>query len=160
MLPLQLCCPRIHDHNALDHITQFAHITGPGILHKNVSGVICNFPGPATVARREFFEEVLDQKRNVLNPFPQWRNIKGNHVQPIEEIFAKVAARALFFEILVCGGDYPHIDRDRLSSPDRRESLLVQCAQHLGLSLQTHVPDFVQEQRASIGAFKRPDLLG
>ena len=68
--------------------------------------------------------------------------------------------RNFLFQILVGGGDDPHVHRDRLGSADRGEALFVERAQDFGLRLQAHVADFVQEQRAAIGLLELAVLIG
>ena len=46
------------------------------------------------------------------------------------------------------------------SSPTRSEAAFVQRAQHLGLRLQAHVADFVEEQRAAVGLLELAFLVG
>ena len=48
----------------------------------------------------------------------------------------------------------------RLRAADRREQLIVERAQHLGLGLEAHVADFIEEERAAVGALERAALLG
>jgi hypothetical protein len=38
--------------------------------------------------------------------------------------------------------------------PDRLDHLLLQRAQHLGLRLEAHVADLVEEDRAAVGGFE------
>src|SRR6185437_13264482 len=77
----------------------------------------------------------------------------------IEEVFAKVSASDLLFEILVGRGNQPDINCDRVTGSHRRKTLLVECSQHLGLRLQAHIANFIEEERASVRAFEGPSLL-
>ena len=63
---------------------------------------------------RPFSQELLDQQGNVLLAVAKRRNKKGDDVETVEEVFAKVAAGDLFFEILVGGGDDANVDVDRV----------------------------------------------
>ena len=40
MFAFKAQCRRVHDHNALNHVTQFSHIAWPGITHQRVNRVI------------------------------------------------------------------------------------------------------------------------
>ena len=44
--------------------------------------------------------------------------------------------------------------------PTGREHLVVEGAEHLGLGLEAHVADFVEEERSAVGAFEGAALLG
>ena len=91
------------------------------------------------------------EQRNVFFALAQRRHEKRNHVEPVEKILAKIAARDFLFQILVGRGDHADVDRDRSRRSHRSEALFVERAQHLGLRLQAHVADFVEEERSAIG---------
>jgi len=57
-------------------------------------------------------------------------------------------------EVTVSGGDDPHIDFTRLRAADRCYHVVVEHTQQFGLEQVGHVPDFIKEQRASIGQFE------
>src|SRR5208283_4103108 len=97
--------------------------------------------------------------RNVLFALAQRWYIERNDVQPIEEVFAKVALGDFVFQVLVGGGNYAGIRRDRLLLPDRHKATFVERAQHLGLRLEAHVADFIEEQRAAVGLLKLAFLV-
>jgi hypothetical protein len=85
------------------------------------------------------------QDGDILGMFAERRHGEGNHIQAIEEIFAKPAGRDLIFEFLVGSGDYAHIDANRLVRAHRLESLFLENAQHFGLRAQAHITDFIEK---------------
>src|SRR5258708_21480197 len=91
---------------------------------------------------------------DVFFAFAQGRDEEGNHVEAIKKIFAEVAPRYFFFQILVGRSDDPHIDGDSLSAADGREALFFQSAQDFRLSFQTHVSDFIEKDRAPVRLLK------
>ena len=66
------------------------------------------------------------------------------------EILAEVALLDLLFEVLVRRRDHAHVDVHRLRRSQPLDLALLQHAQHLGLRLQAHVADFVEEDGAAI----------
>src|SRR6185369_11644641 len=42
-------CGGIHDHNTLDHDTQFPHVPGPGVAHQGFDCIVGNFARATTV---------------------------------------------------------------------------------------------------------------
>ena len=62
-------------------------------------------------------------------------------------------------EILVGGADDAHVDLDRAMPADPLDHLILQEAQQLDLHRQRQVADFVEEQRAAIGALDLADGL-
>ena len=104
-------------------------------------------------------EEFADEERDVLLALAKRGDEERHDVQTIEEVFAEVALGDLFFEVLVCGGDEAHIDTDGLRSADGREHLVVEGGEHFSLGLEAHVADFIEEERARVGAFEGTPLL-
>src|SRR5258708_15087765 len=150
----------IHDHDALDHIANLAHVAGPGITHQDFDGVVGYFTRSASVGGGKFVEKMTGKERNIFFALAQGRYEEGNHVEAIKKIFAEVAPRYFFFQILVGRSDDPHIDGDSLFAADGREALLFQCAQDFRLSFQTHVSDFIEKERATVRLLKFSFLVG
>ena len=57
-------------------------------------------------------------------------------------------------QILVGGGDEPHIHFDGIIGTQAGDLPVLQDTQQLGLHRQGHVADFIQEERASVGILK------
>ena len=55
-------------------------------------------------------EEVQRERRNVLAPFPQRRQVHPDHVETVEEVFPEVARLHLSFEILVRRRNQANVD--------------------------------------------------
>ena len=98
------------------------------------------------------------QRRDVLAPIAQRRHVNRNDVEAVEQILAERALRDFFFEVLVGRGDHADVDLDDPVAAEPFELLLLKDAQHLGLRLQAHVADFVEEDRALVGLLELADL--
>src|SRR2546422_5478065 len=48
----------------------------------------------------------------------------------------------------------------RLPRPDAGDHALFECAQHLGLRREAHVPDLVEKQRAAVRQLEFPRAIG
>src|SRR5213079_3622399 len=55
--------------------------------------------------------------------------------------------------------DHADVDLDRLAAGDALEPLVLEDAQDLGLELERHVADLVEEQRAAVGELELAFLL-
>ena len=159
MLALDAQGARIEDQHALDDILEFAHVAGPVVVGQRFERFFADLHARAAVLAAKLGQKLARQQRNVLLALAQRRHKKRNHVEAIEEIFAEVALGDLFFEILVGGGDEAHIDAQGLRAADRREQLVVEGAEHLGLGFEAHVADFVEEERSAVGALEGAALL-
>src|SRR5579883_3520170 len=107
--------------------------------------------------RREPVQEMVREKDGVAAPLAQRRNPQGHPVQAIEEVFAEFAMPHLLFEILIGGADDPHIDLDRLPPADPLDHLILQETQQLDLQRWRQVADFIEKQRAAVGALDLAD---
>src|SRR5262245_9172166 len=99
-------------------------------------------------------QEVLDEERYVLAPLRERGEGKLDDPQSVVEILAEPPRARRRLEILVRGGDQPHVDADRLVAADALELLLLDRAEQLGLRLKGHVADLVEEQRAAVGGLE------
>ena len=103
---------------------------------------------------RAFAEEMLHQQRYIIAPLTQRRQAQTNHVQTVQQVFAKHALFHTFVEILVRCGDDAHVRFHRRLSADAVILAVLQHAQQTHLQIRRHVADFIEEQRAAFGLLK------
>ena len=96
------------------------------------------------------------QRRHILPPLPQGRDLQGHHGQPVVQVFAEPADRDLGLQVAVGGGDDPDIHLHPGRPADPLETLLLQGADDLALGLKRHVGHLVEQQGAAMGAFQHP----
>ena len=104
-------------------------------------------------------EEVLGEQGNVFAAGAQRRQIDGDDVEAVEEVFAEVAVAHRLAQVDVGGGDDAHVHLNLLNAAQVHEAAVLQHAQNLGLGVHAHGGDFVQEERAAVGDFEEA-LLG
>ena len=141
----------------LNHMRKLADIPRPikfakiakrlGIRPPDRPGVLFGISG------REEFNEF----RDVVHPLAQWRDVQLDHIEPIEEVFAKPAGRNLSLEIAIRRRQYLHVDRQRMRCPDRRHFALLQHSQQLRLQLKRHFADFIEEGDPAVGCPKHAE---
>ena len=107
-------------------------------------------------------EEVPRQQRDVLGALAQARQAQADDVEAVIEVLAERALAHALLEVLVGGGDHPHVDLHLLVPADAIEGAVRQHAQQPGLQLRRHVADLVEEQGAALGLLEAaaPLLLG
>ena len=121
--------------------------------------------------RVELGQERLDEQRDVLAPLAQRRQLDREHVQPVEQVLAQLAAvdRLLADSTLVAAITRTSTDMF-LPPAEAAEDALLQHAQQLHLRRRHHLGDLVEEQRAPVrqlehagapigGAGERPLLV-
>ena len=100
------------------------------------------------------------QQGDILAPLAQRRQAQADDIEAMEQVFAEQSLAHPLFQILVGGGDHPHVDLDRRMPADAVELAVRQHAQQAGLQFGRHVADFVQEQRAAVGLLEAAVPLG
>src|SRR6266550_4941219 len=139
------------DDEPLDEVSQFANISRPGVADENFHGGVAELARFLSVGRAEFAQEISCQRGDVLPAVAQGRHAKGNHVQAIEKILAKGAARDFLFEMLVRCGDDAHVDAQGSVGAHALEALFLEDPQNFRLRAQAHVADFIEEERPAVG---------
>ena len=134
---------------SLNDVAELADIARPAEGLKAPDGGAVEFFAPASMFCHKVAAEHFDQWRDVLRTLPQRRQVNGDHVQAVEEVFPESSQRALVFQFLVCCRDNPGIRADDGSAADRTKDPVVQNPEEIGLAELRQIPDLVQKQSAS-----------
>ena len=89
--------------------------------------------------------------------FAQGRNPERDHVQAVEEVFAKPALPHGFGKVFVGGGDDADVHLDEPVGTEAGEGPLLKHAEELHLKIERHGADFVEEQHAPVGQLELAD---
>src|SRR5438552_3493976 len=110
----------------------------------------------------ESIDEVLHQHGNILSSLAQRRHLERKYIEPVEQVAPKGSADDGRFQITIGGCDHSHVSTNRLISAHPLKFPLLQDAQERNLGLRRKIPDFVQEDRASLRKFEpaQPPLQG
>jgi hypothetical protein len=103
-------------------------------------------------------EKVFGQWDDVGETLAQRWQRQGNDAKTIEQVLAKAPIAYQARQITMRCGYNAHINRHSAAA-DWRHYALLQGAQQLGLHHQFHVPDLVEEQRATGGLAERPGAV-
>jgi hypothetical protein len=98
------------------------------------------------------------QQRHVLAPCPERWDVDRDHVQAIVEVLAKFPRLDLGREVLVRRGEDARIDRDRARAAEPLDLAGLDRAQELGLRIQAHVADLVEEEGSEVRGFEASAL--
>ena len=142
--------PFAHDEEPLDQIPELAHVPGPGVLGKPLDGFRLELPRRTAVLLSEPSHEVPDQERNVLLPRAERLHVDGDDAQPVEEVLAEAPRLDLLGEILVRGRDDARVHLDRPGAAEPLDLSGLDGAEELGLGIEAHVADLVQEERPPV----------
>ena len=92
-------------------------------------------------------------------PLAQRRHLDRHHVQPVVQIFAKMALAHPLFQVDVRSRDDAHVHFHGFRAAQALEFALLQDAQEFGLQFERQFADLIQEQRAVVGLLKTPIAL-
>ena len=143
-----------NDHSPLHRIFQFAHIARPNLLLEQVHGRGRNPRDALAHGQREFTDEMVDQRGNIVPAVAQWRQLDVKDVQAVEQIRPERAFVDQRFQVFVGGGHAAKVHLDGLIAPDAHDLSLLQHAQQIGLGFEADVADFVEKDSASFGNFE------
>ena len=79
--------------SALDEVLELAHVARPVVAREALHDVQREPGDRAALARVHLAAEVLGQRRDVLAPLPQGRDLDRNDVEAVVEVLAEVARR-------------------------------------------------------------------
>ena len=88
------------------------------------------------------------------------RELEGDDVEAVEEVFAEAALFDGLLEVDVGGGDDADVDLDLLVAAHVHEAAVLEDAQDLGLHVHAHGADLVEEEGATVGYFEEAFLGG
>jgi GAF domain-containing protein len=147
---------RMHDHGPLDEVLEFPHVSRPVVRHQASHGLGRDLGGLEAVFLGESLPEVLCEQRDVISAFAKRRDANREHVQPVEQVLAKLIALDELSEVTIRGRDQPEVHRDRLASADPRDLSVLQHSQELDLYPLRHRADFVEEDGSALRFFEQP----
>jgi hypothetical protein len=113
------------DNGALNHILEFPHVAGPGMLHQRLDSLGRNAsnwpPRSCGCSARKMPDETWD----VFASVSKWRQREGKHVQAVEEIHSKCLLLYQCCKILVRCGDHTDIHAERAGTAQPLEFPLL-----------------------------------
>ena len=113
-------------------------------------------PGTSFLLRDRFGQPVRQQD-NVVAPISERRQVDGDDVEAIEQVFAKAPLGDFAQGIAIGGADDADIDRFGLCRSDSLDHPGLDEPQQLDLKLDLHFTNLVEEQRAAIGGLGSAD---
>src|SRR4029077_4022683 len=95
---------------------------------------------------------------NIGFPFAQRRQINRKSIQPVIQILTEFAVLNHLLQVLVGRSNDANINSRGPRAPDGLKLTLLKHAEQLGLKLQWHVSNFIEEQSATIRQREAADM--
>jgi hypothetical protein len=80
---------------------------------------------------------MFGDRQDVLSSFPERRDVQGDDVQAIEEVFPEPILFEHFFKVVVCCCQQSEIGLDQRCAPDPFELLFLSSMTSLRLKIET-----------------------
>ena len=141
------------EHGALDDVAQFADVAGPRIGLQRGQRVGLHAGGLLAVFLLEAHGEGLRQQGHVALAGAQGRDVQVHDGDAVVEVHAEAPRLDLGLQVAVGRGDEAEVDAARHVFAQAIHLALFEHAQQVGLHVQRHFADLVEEQRAALGRF-------
>src|SRR5216683_6086192 len=129
----------------LYEIFEFAKISGPGITYGGFHQMLGRNHGLLVEFLAVLLKEMAEEQRNFRGPLAQRRDVDGEHVQAVVQIFTEAARFHRFLNLHVGCGEHPDIHINQLASAQARKLVILQDVQKFRLQMGAHFRDFVEE---------------
>ena len=139
------------NHGALNHVLELPDVAGPLPSAQGVEDVRRNRRNGAAEAVCVARHEVSSQRGDILRPFAKRRQADRKHAEPVVQVAPERPLVDHRVEVAVGGGNDADVDASGERAAETFELPFLQHAQQLGLELERHVADFVEEERAPVG---------
>ena len=94
---------------------------------------------------------MFDEEGDVVVAIAQGRQQNREDVKAVVEVLAEGTVASRAFEVAVRGGEDTHVGAEFGAATDAAELALFEDAQELGLHVDFHLADFVEEEGATFG---------
>src|SRR5438552_3506768 len=144
---------------ALEHAHQLADVPRPGVPRQGGPGVRADAAHRDPVPTGEPDQEGSGKRGNVLEPVPERRDRKRQHVETVEEVRAEPARRDFPAQIPVGRREDPDVHPPRAGISDAPKLPFLDHPKKAALHRSAGVPDLVQEQGALMRGLEEADTI-
>ena len=139
------------DHRPFQHIAQFPHVAGPGMLHQAGKRLRMKLRNAIPAFLVQLPDHGVGDMRNIFQAMPQRRQFDVKNIQPVIQILAQHPLFDRFERRTIGGRQHPHVHRNLILPAQAPDLGFFQNPQQLGLHSDGHFRDLIQEQRAPVG---------
>ena len=148
----------VQERRAGDHRAQLSDVAGPAVALEEAGRLGRDPLEAAAELARRLGQEVLAERAHVGDPLAQRRQMHGDGVDPVEQIFAEAVRRDGGRQVAVGGGDDARVDPSDRGGPHAPERPLFEEGEQLGLRGGAEIANLVEEQRPAVGDLHEAEL--
>src|SRR5207248_10888371 len=152
-------CLITNDHVALHQVFKHANVSRPRVFHHAADGIFGKRRRLLAVILAVLAKEELEEDGNLFLTLAQRRNVNGDNVEAVKEIFAEGALFDGALQRFVGGGKDANVNRDVPLAAVAGKLAVLQYVQELRLQRGMHLADLIEEDGAVIGLLELAELL-
>ena len=103
-------------------------------------------------------QEVVHEQRDGVHALAQRRQMDGDDVEPVVQVFAEAPVPDRLLEVAVGGRDHTRVDAHVALAAETREFPVLEHLEQLRLQRRVHLADLVEEDRAAMGVLELAEL--
>ena len=142
------------DSNLFGDVFEFADVAVPRVVHEVLAGVFGKEDGRHVVFLGHVGGEFAEEEGDVVDAFAERRDVDGDLLQTVVEVFAEMAVADSGYEVDIGGGDDTDVDFERSGGAYGDDFSIFKYAEQLDLHGQWEFADFVEEDGAAVGFFE------
>src|SRR5712691_8777088 len=146
-----------HDHS-LDEILELPDVARIGLPNEIVQRGRREHEGIPAEPSRIDLDEVVDERRDLLDPFTERRHSDLDHVQAVIKVLAETALGDRALQVLVRGGDGPHVDLEGGLAAQPGKLAILKDVQEFALQRGVKITDLVEEDGAPMRGLELSDF--
>src|SRR6266850_2439411 len=139
-------------------VLQLSNVAGPAMANQGAHGVLRDGFDCFVHGRGKLLNEVFHELGDIRFPLAQRCQVNRKSVQPIIQIFAEFTVPNHLLQVLVRRSNDANIDSSGTRAANGLKFTLLENAEQLGLKLQWHVSNFIEEQSATIRQREPADM--
>ena len=139
------------DSNLFGDVFEFADVAVPRVVHEVLAGVFGKEDGRHVVFLGHVGGEFAEEEGNVVDAFAKRRDVDGDLLQTVVEVFAEMAVADSGYEVDIGGGYNSDVDFERSGGAYGDDFAIFKYAEKLDLHGQWEFADFVEEDGAAVG---------
>ena len=102
----------------------------------------------------DLVHKTVYQQCNIFVPLTQGRQLQVDHIQTVIQILPESSFFNQLFQMVAGCSDHSYVDMSILVTADRRDRVIFQNPQQLGLRFQFKITDLIDKQSTMMGCFK------
>ena len=140
-------------HRPLNGVFQLSDISRPGIGEEQGHGLVADLQF-LSLGHVVLFDKGVGEECNIISSRPKRRNVDGQDIESVIEIFPESLGCNGLFQISIGGGNNSHVDGLWIFAADADDLSCLNDSKQRDLNVQRHVADFVQKYGSSVSQFK------